>query len=37
MANEMDSCTENQGRTTACSISSMPECDGKDQGEDRIL
>ena len=36
MANEMDRCTENQGRTTACSISSMPECDGKGQGEDRM-
>ena len=36
MANEMDGCTENQGRTTACSISSMPECDEKGQGEDRI-
>ena len=34
MANEMDRCTENQGRTAACSISSMPECDEKGQGED---
>ena len=36
MADEMDRCTENQGRTTSCSISSMSECDEKGQGEDRI-
>ena len=30
---EMDRCRENQGWTTVCS-SSMPERDGKDQGED---
>ena len=29
---EMDRCRESQGWTTACS--GMPECDGKDQGED---
>ena len=30
---EMDHCRESQGWTTAC-IRSMPERDGKDQGED---
>ena len=29
---KMDRCRESQGRTTVCS--SMPERDGKDQGED---
>ena len=32
--NEMDHRRESQGLTTACSR--MPECDGKDQGEDIV-
>ena len=33
---EMDRCSESQGWTMACSIISMPEREGKEQGEDRI-